>query len=104
MKPLRIIAPAELEYQEALRWYTDRDARVAERFATETRRTLRLIESFPQIGGRVPDVDDHGVRQMPIRTFPYNVVFVRLPDRLEVVAFAHHRRRPAYFLDRLREK
>lgn len=104
MKPLRIVKPAELEYQAALRWYSDRDARVAERFAIETRRTLGLIESFPQIGGRVPDVEDQAVRQMPIRTFPYQVVFMHLPDRLEVVAFAHHRRRPAYFLDRLRKE
>lgn len=39
---------------------------------------------------------------MPIHTFPYHVVFVNLRDRLEVVAFAHNRRRPAYFMDRLR--
>lgn len=104
MKPLQIVEPAEIEYQEALSWYRDRDPRVAERFAIETRRTLGLIETFPQIGGRVPGVDDTGVRQMPIHTFPYHVVFVNLRDRLEVIAFAHHRRRPAYFLDRLRQE
>ncbi len=38
---------------------------------------------------------------MPIHSFPYYVVFANLPDRVEVVAFAHHRRRPAYFIDRL---
>lgn len=102
MKPLQIAEPAETEYQEALSWYRDRDPRVAERFAAEARRTLGLIETFPQIGGKVPGVDDKGVRQMPIHTFPYHVVFVILPDRLEVVAFSHHRRRPAYFLNRLR--
>lgn len=104
MKPLQIVEPAELEYQEALRWYRDRDSRVAERFGTEARRTLMLIESFPQIGGQVPGVDDKAVRQMPIHTFPYQVVFVSFPDRLQVVAFAHHRRRPAYFVDRLPRK
>jgi len=39
---------------------------------------------------------------MPIQTFPYDVVFVELPDTLEVVAIAHNRRRPAYYLNRLR--
>ena len=102
MKPLNIVEPAEFEYQEAVTWYRDRDPRVAERFVAETRRTLELVETFPQIGGRVPGVDDEDVRQMPIHTFPYHVVFVNLPNRLEVVAFAHHRRRPAYFMDRLR--
>jgi toxin ParE1/3/4 len=102
LKPLQIVEPAEIEYREATIWYRDRDPRVAERFVAETRRTLELIEAFPQIGGRVPDVDDNDVRQMPIHSFPYHVVFVRLVDRLEVVAFAHNRRRPAYFVDRLR--
>lgn len=101
MKPLQIVEPAEVEYQEALSWYRDRDPRVAERFASEARRTLGLIETFPQIGGQVPGVTDNSVRQMPIHNFPYYVVFVTLPDRLEVVAFAHHRRRPPYFRDRL---
>ena len=104
MKPLQIVEPAEIEYQEATTWYRDRDPRVAERFVAETRRTLELIETFPQLGGRVPGVDDPDVRQMPIHSFPYYVVFVRLADRLEVVAFAHNRRRPAYFADRLRRK
>ena len=99
---LQIVEPAEIEYQEATTWYRDRDPRVAERFAAETRRTLELIEAFPQIGGRVPGINDENVRQMPIHSFPYSVVFVRLFDRLEVLAFAHNRRRPAYFVKRLR--
>lgn len=102
MKPLHIVDPAEIEFQDATTWYRDRDPRVAERFVAETPRTLELIEAFPEIGGRVPGVDDEDVRQMPIHSFPYQVVFVRLRERLEVVAFAHNRRRPAYFIDRLR--
>ncbi|HKO58979.1 MAG TPA: type II toxin-antitoxin system RelE/ParE family toxin [Thermoanaerobaculia bacterium] len=102
MKPLQITAAAEAELREATAWYRDRDPRVSDRFAAEARRTLQLIEEFPQIGGRVPAVDDPAVRSLPIHTFPYHVVFVNLPDRIEVVAFAHNRRRPAYFIARLR--
>lgn len=101
MKPLRILAPAEVEFQDATTWYRERDPRVADRFVAEARRTLQLIESFPRIGSRVPDVPDADVRRMPVRTFPYHVVFVELADRLEVVAFAHNRRQPAYFVRRL---
>jgi plasmid stabilization system protein ParE len=104
LKPLNVVEPAETEYREAVTWYRDRDTRVADRFAAETRRTLELIESFPQIGGRVPTIADDDVRRMPIHTFPYHVVFVNLPDRVEIVAFAHNRRRPAYFMDRLRRR
>jgi plasmid stabilization system protein ParE len=102
LKPLNVVEPAETEYRDALTWYRERDSRVADRFAAETRRTLDLIETFPQIGGRVPGVPDDDVRRMPIHKFPYHVVFADLTDRLEVIAFAHNRRRPAYFMDRLR--
>lgn len=102
MKPLQIVAPAEVELREATAWYRERDPRVADRFTAEVRRTLQLIVSFPRIGGHIPSVDDPDVRRVPIHSFPYHVVFVELPDRLEVVAFAHNRRRPGYFVERLR--
>ncbi len=101
MKPLTVIAAAEAEFEEAAAWYRDRDVRVANRFVAEARHALTLIETFPQIGGRVPGVQDTNVRQMPIHTFPYCVVFVSLPDRSEVIAFAHNRRKPGYFIERL---
>jgi toxin ParE1/3/4 len=103
LKPLKIIVAAEIELHEATMWYRDRDPRVADRFAAEARKTLRLIEQFPQIGGRVFGIDDRQVRRMPIHAFPYGIVFVDLGDSIEVVAFAHNRRRPAYFISRLRQ-
>jgi len=101
LKPLKIAAPAEKEFREAAAWYGDRDPRVAARFTAEARNTLQRISSFPQIGSRVPEVPDRHVRRMPIQTFPYYIVFVELDDQLEVVAFAHYRRRPGYFVSRL---
>jgi plasmid stabilization system protein ParE len=101
LKPLRVAAPAEAELREGTRWYQERDERVAERFVAEIRYTLRLIEQFPGVGTPVAGIDDPDVRQMPVHGFPYNVVFVNLPDRREVIAFAHKRQRPAYFADRL---
>jgi toxin ParE1/3/4 len=104
LKSLRIIALAEREFREAAEWYRERDPRVAERFAAETREVLTPVERFPQIGSRVPEVNDPHVRRMPVHKFPYHVVFVDLGDQLEIVAFAHARRRPAYFLDRLKQR
>jgi toxin ParE1/3/4 len=104
LKPLKIIVPAELELHEATVWYRERDPRVADRFADEARKTLQLIEQFPQIGGFVHGIDDRHVRRMAIHAFPYNIIFVDLGDRIEVVAFAHKRRRPAYFAARLRQR
>lgn len=105
MKPLNIADPAEAEYEEAVAWYRDRDARVAVRFASEVRHTLELIEMFPSIGSRVPGVEDEpDLRRMPVHSFPYSVVFLEHSDRVEVIAFAHYRRRPGYFLERLQRE
>jgi toxin ParE1/3/4 len=101
LKPVAISDPAREEFREATRWYLERDERVAARFAMETRRILELIERFPNVGSHVPGLDAE-VRRMPIHNFPYHVVFVDLGDRIEVAAFAHKRRRPGYFLKRLR--
>jgi toxin ParE1/3/4 len=101
LKPLKILGAAELELQEALLWYQDRDPRVAARFLSETRKILELIARFPQIGGRVAGLEDPDVRSMPVHSFPYHVVFADLTDRVEVVAFAHARRKPGYFVMRL---
>ena len=102
MKRLRIIEAARAEFRQATAWYRERDPRVADRFAEEARKTLHLIEQFPQIGGLVTRIGDRIARRMPIHSFPYSVVFVDLGDTLEVVAFAHYRRRPGYFVKRLR--
>jgi len=102
LKPLNIVDAAEAEFSDAVAWYRDRDPRVAVRFAAEARETLRRIESFPQITGRVPGISRRDIRRMPIQKFPYYVVFVILADRLEVVAFAHYKRRPHYFMNRVR--
>jgi plasmid stabilization system protein ParE len=101
LKPLHITGPAETEIREAVAWYRERDPRVAEKFAAEVRQTLQLIEAFPQIGGRVPAVPDGSVRRLPVHAFPYSIVFVALADIIEVVAVAHNRRRPDYFITRI---
>jgi len=102
LKPLKIIQPAEVELAKETTWYRDRDPRVASRFTSEVRKTLKLIETFPQIGSQVFGINDPAVRSLPVHGFPYQIVFVTLSDRIEVVAFAHKRRRPAYFVRRLR--
>jgi plasmid stabilization system protein ParE len=103
VKPVRISDPAQEDFREILDWYANRDDRVALRFISEARRSLTLIEQFPSIGSRVPDVDDCSIREIAIRKFPYRIIFVNLDDHVEVAAFAHKRRGPKYLLSRLRK-
>jgi plasmid stabilization system protein ParE len=102
LKPLEIIAPAERELREATEWYRVRDPRVAEQFAAEVNRIIELIQSFPQISSLVAEVRTYPVRRTPLQKFPYHIVFVELRDQIKVVAAAHNRRNPIYFIGRLR--
>ena len=74
-----------------------RDPILANRFLEEVYKTLALLERFPNVGGPLPGCADSAVRQLPVDTFPYRIVFKRFPDRTSVLAIAHERRRPGYW-------
>ncbi|HVT05720.1 MAG TPA: type II toxin-antitoxin system RelE/ParE family toxin [Thermoanaerobaculia bacterium] len=92
--------PAKGEIRDAARWYRERSPAVAQQFIAETRRALEFLEEFPGAGSAIPYADDPQTRRFPIRTFPYQIVFVELDDILEVVAVAHDQRRPGYWIPR----
>ena len=90
MKPVRLRAAAKRDFREATAWYEERSGEIADRFVAEVTRTLELIEQFPMTGGLVPGVSDSDIRRMPVQNFPYHVVFLRLSDRIAVLAIAHY--------------
>lgn len=45
----------------------------------------------------------HGVRRLLIERFPYSVVFVQHGNDVRVLAFAHHKRRPGYWRNRMKQ-
>jgi hypothetical protein len=42
-----------------------------------------------------------GARQIFVKRFPYSIIFIEHGEDLWVVAFAHHRRTPGYWRERL---
>ncbi len=70
-------------------------------FLAEVEKGSIRIEDRPRIGpfwtySKVPD----GVRRLSLQTFPYHLVYVDDP-RLVIVAVAHMKRHPDYWLSRL---
>ena len=100
MKPARLTPPARTELRNAAAWYAERSPRLGRDFVTEVRRTLEMIEAFPGMGAPVPYVAESDTRRFPIRRFPYQVVYVELEDRLEVIAIAGDSQRPGYWTAR----
>ena len=40
-------------------------------------------------------------REFVLSRFPYSLILEEFPDRIRVIAFAHHSREPGYWRDRL---
>lgn len=89
------------EVDDAAAWYDERRDGVGAQFVDQVEAVLRLIETAPS-GGTV-------FRKGPYRTwrvvgFPFVVAYVPEPDRVLVLAVAHTRRRPGYWVRRLGDR
>ena len=96
MKPLRISEPASLELTEAVRWYEDRRPGWGAKLLDAVSRAFGVIERFPEGGAPRRTT----ARQLPVRGFPFLVVYRIRPDDVYIVAVAHAKRRPGYWMNR----
>lgn len=91
-----VLPEARVEALDAEEWYGRQRPEAGDDFVAEFREVLRSIAEFPD---RWPSYHA-GTRRCRFRRFPYSVVYRVLPDRVLVVAVAHAKRRPGYWLGR----
>ncbi len=91
------------ELSAAALWYEERGDGIGSRFLDEVKISVDYIERNPAIGARW-DVSDLPalveMRRLPLRRFPYLLVYVMEPLPT-IVAVAHAHRRSGYWSDRL---
>jgi toxin ParE1/3/4 len=71
---------------------------LGERFERELLKVVTTIEQRPLIGTPLTGL----VRLLRLETFRYNVIYVIEDSEALIVAVPHHRRRPGYWIARLR--
>jgi len=82
-------------------WYETERVGLGRELWDELQHTLDLISEHPAIGGVVHRVRIRGTaRRVPLRRFPYFVVYREHVDHVEVIALAHTSRRPGYWRSR----
>ena len=81
----------------AVEYYAGQSIPTSNRFDAEIRRLVASIETMPRRYGPWR----HGTRRARTRYFRYLVIFAELPTTLLIVAVAHTRQRPDYWLQRL---
>jgi plasmid stabilization system protein ParE len=78
-------------------WYAQRSIRAAIGFAAEVEAALRSITSDPNRFART----FAGCQICRVKRYPYGVVYYQSDHAIHVVAIAHAKRRPEYWIDRL---
>lgn len=102
MKPIELAPEARDEVREAATWYDEQRAGLGEEFLEELERLFSRMSQLPRSFPILMDPRrELGLRRALLPRFPYGVVFVELEDDLRVIAVAHTKRRPGYWLDRI---
>lgn len=87
---------ADDEYLGAIGWYVDRSETAAAGFVREIEHAIQRIGEAPF---RYP-VTRFGRRRLVLMNYPFDLVYRILPNEVEIIAVAHHARRPGYWRGR----
>jgi hypothetical protein len=100
---LVVLGPAELEASLAALWYEGQRPQLGDEFLSEVTHAYDRIAHDPgQFAKLSLVIPGRELRVCLLRRFPHLVVFECRTNELIVVAVAHGRREPLYWLDRLR--
>jgi plasmid stabilization system protein ParE len=86
---------------EAARWYEAHRVGLGMEFLEVVDDAVARISEMPRMGSPVSRVADEAIRRRAVRRFPYHVIYLELSDRLQILAVAHDRRRPKYWVGRV---
>ncbi len=103
MKILCFELEAVDEMEEAAGWYEKRQRGLGRRFLNEIERIQKAVverpASFPRLDLPASDLV---IRRALLSRFPFALVFLDREEEVRILAVAHTKRRPGYWLNRLR--
>ena len=85
------------EFLAAVDYYTTALPELGRRFYQAVRHATDLAFEYPDAGSPRARTD---ARQILVVGLPYDLVYQYRGEAIEVIALAHHRRRPNYWRDR----
>lgn len=95
---------ASAELEDAALWYEGQRQGLGLELVEAVDLALEQIAGWPQICRRVTGLpSDLPVRKVPVKRFPYHVVYLPWEGALRILAFAHDSREPGYWCSRIRK-
>jgi len=99
---VRLDPEAEAELQEAASCYAARSKAASRRFLKQVLALARVIGDAPDRFPRLVDPrTERPVHRALVPGFPYALVFLAADDRVHILAVAHTRRDPGYWIHRI---
>lgn len=93
---------ARRELDEAVDWYENAASGLGGVFFAEVEAAVRAACDHPTRWPLFPRVDlELAVHRKVLRRFPYSVAWLVGPAEIVIVAVAHSKRRPGYWLERV---
>ena len=96
---VRFLQVAEIELDEAIRWYEAQARRLGDVFLIEVLSAADRIARYPDAWQPL----DEGVRRCRLSRFPYGLVYAIEDGSILVLAVAHLHRDPDFWRDRLKQ-
>jgi hypothetical protein len=87
---------ADLELNEAARYYESKVNGLGFAFLSEVERVIEQIETNPESAPRILKA----IRRKLLRGFPYSIMYSLVNDSIRILAIANEKRRPFYWRER----
>jgi len=103
LRRFRLLRPAEAELQRVRAYYDRESPGLGAAFTDRVQEAITYAMERPEAGS--PFLDrriKHKVRKYRVSKFRYDIVVLVEGETLVVVAISSHRRKPGYWLGRLR--
>lgn len=95
---------AVAEFDFAVRWYEAQEPGIGLALIDRAQQARHDITDWPNAAPPLTTADDGTViRSKAIRGYPYRIVHTVEPDLILILAYAHERREPGYWLHRLND-
>jgi toxin ParE1/3/4 len=90
---------AEAELLAAIRYYSEQRSSAGAALSSTVNATVEQLCLMPYAAPTWPGRPD--VRRRVLHRFPYSIMYTFEPAEIFIVAVAHHKRQPGYWLSRL---
>lgn len=88
---------AEAELAEGADYYFGVEPRFEGEFLDEALQAITHVRENPKSCPLIIE----SVRRKVLSKYPYSIFYIEVNDLIQVIAVAHHKRRPFYWLDRV---